>query len=57
MKFLSENTPIYTTLSGSGAGTTSYPDGLKYKTDYMGNIYFIKEKVYMLHSREGIGII
>ena len=43
MKFLSENTSLYTTLSGSGAGTTSYPDGLKYKTDYMGNIYFIKD--------------
>ncbi len=43
MKFLSENTSLYTTLSGSGAGTTSYPDGLKYKTDYLGNIYFIKD--------------
>ena len=41
MKFLSENTSLYTTLAGSGA--TSYPNGLRYKTDYMGNVYFIKD--------------
>jgi len=29
MKFLSENTSLYTTLAGSGAGTTSYPEWFK----------------------------
>jgi len=41
MKFLSEYDSIYTTLSGTAA--SSYPDGLKYKTDYHGNIYFLKD--------------
>ncbi len=40
MKFLSEYDPIYTTLSGTAS--SSYPQGLKYKTDYNGNIYFLK---------------
>jgi hypothetical protein len=40
MKFLSEYEPIYTTLSGTA--TSSYPDGLMYKTDYQGNVHFIK---------------
>jgi hypothetical protein len=34
---LSENTPIYKTKNGAN----NYPAGLKFKTDYMGNIFFL----------------
>lgn len=34
---LSENSPIYKTKNGAN----NYPAGLKFKTDYMGNIFFL----------------